>query len=456
MGAPDPIRVGVVGPEDFVSRIIETAPMILPDIPPFQLVSAAYGHERESTHVVDAIRDSVDGLLFTGPVPHDIVRGQGGLDIPSAYIPLNGASLYGCMVVGSLQAPSFNPLQISVDTITNAEVHEAYEQLSLSQQNVYVKPYDARLGAQEMAEFHLEMHRLHGTTGALTGLRSVYEQLRASDVGVFRMVPTVQASRTALRIAVLLATGTRGAESRVVAVVIAIGANGDTLELEALTGRWGDSLLSAQQLIREEARRVGALATPLSASRMLVVCTPEAADLLFRRYSTNPFSGLLGGAGLDSSVGVGSAYDAAAAYDSAVAALKMCRAHEGSTGCAVLQDGSIITLGHGVASVQAPVSLSASQVRYIGELRRALLSRKLDTGASAEVSPIVGADDVGRVLGLSVRSARRLLDSLVDSGVAWALPSARGPQPGRPRRRWRIDLERPLRSASSTSVEDVG
>lgn len=454
MSAAEPVRLAVVGPEDFVIRVIETAPMKLPDIPTFQLVAAPYGHERETVEVVDAIRDSVDGLLFTGPVPHDIVRAQGALQIPSTYIPLNGASLYGCMVSGSVQSPDFNPLSISVDTITDAEVHEAYQQLDLSQEHVHVQPYDARLGAEEMAKFHLEMHRLHGTTGALTGLRSVYEQLRSSDVNVFRMVPTVQASRTALRIAVLLASGTRGVESRLVTVLIAIGASGDTLDLEALTGKWGDSLLSAQQLIREEARRVGALATPLSASRVLVICTPEAAELLFQGYSTNPFSEQIRrGTGLDCSVGIGLAHDAVAAYESAVAALKLCQAREGSAGCAMLQDGTMIPLGQGVplGAVEAPVSLSATEIRYIEDLRQRLVPKKASNGTGAEHSPIVGAEDVGKALGLSARSARRLLDSLVETGIAWALPPARGSQPGRPRRRWRLDLERPLKSRATAA-----
>jgi len=450
----DALRLGVVGPEDFVTRIIETSPMKLPDIPAFQLVATSYEHEQETLRVIERVRDDVDGFLFTGPVPYDIARSVGHLDVPSAYIPLNGTSLYGSLLAGTVHSSRFDPMRISVDTLTQAEVNEAYAELDLPVQHVLVRPYDAATDSSEMVEFHLEMRRELGTTGALTGLRSVYELLRASEVPVMRMVPTAQATRTALRVAVLLASGARGSESRIVAAVIAIGSGGGMLDLEALTGKWGDSLLSAQQVVREHARRVGALATPLSPSRMLVVGTVEAGDTLFEGMSTNPFNDeIKKSTGLDCTVGVGTSYDAAAAFDAAVAALKACATQDAGHGCVVLEDGMIVSLGEGRPGrhPQPPASLGAAELRYVGQLREAFLTadRPDPEATDIEGSPIVAAEEVATVLSITPRSARRFMDSLVAAGVAWALPPVKSPQPGRPRRRWRIDLAGARWSSSS-------
>lgn len=442
------LRVGIVGPDDFVTRIIETSPMKLPDTPTFQLVAVPYEHERDTLAVVERVRARVDGLLFTGPVPYDIARTSGELELPTAYIPLNGASLYGTLVSGTVRSARFDPLRISVDTITQAEVDEAYGEIGLPTRDVLVRPHSATTGSSEIVEFHRQTHRDFATTGALTGLRSVYELLSSSEVPVLRMVPTVQATRTALRVAVLLAGGARGSQSRIVAAVVAVGDGRDILDLEAVTGKWGDSLLTAQRLVREQCRRVGALATPLSASRTLVIGTPESVETLFDGWSTNPFNQEIErSTGLDCRVGVGSGYGAAAAFDSALLALKACTPGDPIQGWAVLEDGAPIALGGARpgARGQPAASLNAAESRSVGRLREAFRAARVTDGRASdpELSPIVSAEEVATALSVTSRSAHRLMDSLVDAGVAWALPSERSPQPGRPRRRWRIDLEGP-------------
>jgi predicted ArsR family transcriptional regulator len=46
------------------------------------------------------------------------------------------------------------------------------------------------------------------------------------------------------------------------------------------------------------------------------------------------------------------------------------------------------------------------------------------------------------VLGVTARTARRLLHGLVEEGLAWPLPPSRAPQPGRPRQFYRLVTEK--------------
>ena len=55
---------------------------------------------------------------------------------------------------------------------------------------------------------------------------------------------------------------------------------------------------------------------------------------------------------------------------------------------------------------------------------------------------MVDAETAGRVLGVTARTARRLLHSLVEEGLAWPLPPSRAPQPGRPRQFYRLVTEK--------------
>ena len=55
---------------------------------------------------------------------------------------------------------------------------------------------------------------------------------------------------------------------------------------------------------------------------------------------------------------------------------------------------------------------------------------------------MVDAETAGRLLGVTSRTARRLLRSLADEGLAWPLPPNRTPQPGRPRQLYRLVTEK--------------
>jgi predicted ArsR family transcriptional regulator len=60
----------------------------------------------------------------------------------------------------------------------------------------------------------------------------------------------------------------------------------------------------------------------------------------------------------------------------------------------------------------------------------------------------VDAETAGRLLGVTPRTARRLLHGLVEEGLAWPLPPSRTPQPGRPRQFYRLVTEKLERRAA--------
>ena len=52
------------------------------------------------------------------------------------------------------------------------------------------------------------------------------------------------------------------------------------------------------------------------------------------------------------------------------------------------------------------------------------------------------SETAGRLLGVTSRTARRLLHTLAEEGLAWPLPPSRTPQPGRPRQFYRLVTEK--------------
>jgi predicted ArsR family transcriptional regulator len=70
------------------------------------------------------------------------------------------------------------------------------------------------------------------------------------------------------------------------------------------------------------------------------------------------------------------------------------------------------------------------------------LVRLADKLSTTGATPVVDAETAGRLLSVTPRTARRLLATLVDEGLAWPLPPSRSPQPGRPRQAYRLVIEK--------------
>jgi DNA-binding transcriptional ArsR family regulator len=70
------------------------------------------------------------------------------------------------------------------------------------------------------------------------------------------------------------------------------------------------------------------------------------------------------------------------------------------------------------------------------------LARLADKLPVEESSLTVDAERAGKLLGVTPRTARRLLRVLVEEGLAWPLPPNRSPQPGRPRQLYRLIVEK--------------
>jgi len=94
--------------------------------------------------------------------------------------------------------------------------------------------------------------------------------------------------------------------------------------------------------------------------------------------------------------------------------------------------------GHAlVPGPREPVVVRAGNPRGMATLSR--LTDQLPEDAGPHV---VDAETAGRLLGVTSRTARRLLRSLAEEGLAWPLPPNRIPQPGRPRQLYRLVTEK--------------
>lgn len=431
------LRIAVVGPDDLVERSM-LAEHRRPQGLDCQLVAAGYREEHQTSEILHGLEGRIDGCLFTGPLPYDIARQEGSLRVPGSYVPLNDAALYRTLL-GGVREQRCDPTRISVDTMSQEEVEEAYAEIETPVERVSVHPYAVGERASSIAAFHEAAWKSGGTTAAVTCIRSVWQLLQVAGVPSLRVLPTQASVRAALRTVVLMGVGTHLADAQIAVAIVQVQPPQPGRERPGLY--WHDELrLSLHQILLSEARRMDATVQPFEDRGFLLVTTVGALATSTDDFRTAPFLDRIRrelGVGAFVGVGLGrSAWEAAAGADRALV-----RAREsGAQGFAMSSGEQVLLLsGADGRPLQTESREQAEAMELLGRLVKALDDGR---GGGRDDSYVVHAQEVADALVTTQRTARRHLQLLTEQGLAWPLPADRTTQPGRPRRRYRLTVER--------------
>ncbi|SDM27932.1 hypothetical protein SAMN05421874_1506 [Nonomuraea maritima] len=423
---PD-LTIGVVGPHDLVERVMLMGHAAAPL--PCRLVAAAYRDEQEAPDKVTRLGPGVDACLFASPVPYDLARRSGVLTMPATYVQLGGAALVAALAKAAIDT-RIDPQRVSIDVISRADVEEAYTDLGVAASDVHSRDEPGATGT--IAAFHERLVRQGATTGALTCLPAVADRLQAAGVPVIRVRPTSAAVRTALHTAALLGAHHRLEESQLTVVLVEVPTLREPVR-RAAPRYWRDELrLSLHRLLVQEANRINATVWPIDDHSYLVTATRGSIAGATDGFRVLPFAGRIRDElGLAVEVGVGMGRTTHDAESHARAALARTQAGKQAQGFAVDREGRALI----PAPRMPPTGATALKPKGVEVLSR--LAAKLEGGDT-----VVDAEGAGKMLGVTPRTARRLLRTLVDEGLAWPLPPNRTPQPGRPRQLYRLIVEK--------------
>jgi len=196
---------------------------------------------------------------------------------------------------------------------------------------------------------------------------------------------------------------------------------------------WREELrLSLHRLLVQEANRISAGVWPIDGHSYLVVATMGSIAAVTDGFRVMPFAARIREElGLIAEIGVGLGRTIHEAEAHAKGALTRSQGGKQPHGFAIDREGR--------ALVPPPRSASAQNgmTKRKGMEILSRLAAKLDSR-----DWVVDAETTGKLLGVTPRTARRLLRTLVDEGLAWPLPPNRSPQPGRPRQLYRLIVEK--------------
>src|SRR5580704_2086535 len=426
------LTIGIVGPHDLVERImLSGSPQSggLPGAtahpavsspgtsvngasaaPARRLVAAAYRSEQEAADKVQRLGPGIDACLFASQVPYEYARRAGTLRVPATYVPLSGSALYAALLRATRE--------VSQD---------------LSRASVDVREDAAN--AATLAAFHERLWRRDEITVAFTCLQSVAQRLSAADVPVRILRPTSSAIRAALRTATLLAGNRRLEEAQLAVALVEVPTLRDTSRRSSPRQAREELRLTVHRFLVQEAQRMHASVSPVSDHCFLVTATRGSLAAATDGFRVPPFTERARTElGIAVEVGIGMGRTAQDAESHAQAALSRSHVAAGTRGFALDREG--------IALVPAPRHPAAPPAEAGRPRGLETLSRLADKLAGSDSALVVDAETAGRVLGVTARTARRLLHSLVEEGLAWPLPPSRAPQPGRPRQFYRLVTEK--------------
>jgi flagellar motor switch/type III secretory pathway protein FliN len=189
-------RIGVVGPQLSVDRIIDVAKEFeqLMEFIPFP-----YQSFQNTPEIVLEHDHHVDVWLFSAQIPYKIARKTLGSDENLMHIQHSEASLYKCFLSMTCELGSYID-RVSIDEIVTTDLDEAIQQLDNIPSQVYVKLYDVETDLQELLQFHLDLWNEGKTDGAVTCFQFIYQSLRDAGVPAYWISPTRMEIRKTLRI----------------------------------------------------------------------------------------------------------------------------------------------------------------------------------------------------------------------------------------------------------------
>lgn len=440
--------IGVVGPTDSIELVLDVASESgLSD----HVTGRAYDRVGEGVAIARDLDRFCRVIIFTGEAPYSLARKEVGWRATLDYLPHSVVDLYRTLVKVIQDHGGAIPRMV-IDTITQPEVLGGFRDLGLPPPEHFISLQDDDGDLRSVAglvDAHRMYHLDHGVELSLTCMGSVQSTLAATGLPTYRIDHTRSAIQGVLQRSALASKLARSERTQIAIALIDV-------DMASVAPREGSSLYDTQRrrlsihrsLVDFAEGLYGTLAV-LDERTFVVHTTRGSIENALDRRQQGHASGIEpSGVDATTSVGYGFGSTVVDAEANAHRALKLSRS-SGETHLA-FSDGQIEGIDEVARSNQngGPGGIASSQLG-LGSLA---FSRLLAALRGLDITS-VSALEFATAYGVTPRSARRLFTQMERAGVASELEAVpRRSGPGRPSKRYRIDLEK-LTSLAITEPE---
>lgn len=417
--------IGIVGAQDSVERITVVAESMNFTVP---IRGRHYESIEEAAGIAEELAATCSLILFSGRAPYLLARASHRLEgVHLDYVSHEGVDLMrevARLLIDS--QPMGRTIQLSLDSIPKLDAQEVLADLGMPAESVHTIELAAGpsepIGTttQDIAEQHRELYESGVVDVCLTCIDAVSRLLRKAHVPVRRIHHANSVIRVALERCALAVQMERITGGQVAVALL----------------RCDGEEVSAEETGMALSVALGAKVVALSRQHAELVTTRGSVESWLSQVGRRPAA--WGEWATKSRFGIGFGETVGLAEVRAENALTL--SDQPGNHFIVGADGETFSLDDLGVALQTRVNDSAlARVAETTGLSPMSVQRVIHTVQRSNVTSLT-AKDLGALHGVSVRTARRLLQSLKDHGYAELVGVEQGVGPGRPQAVYRLHL----------------
>jgi hypothetical protein len=428
------IKIGVIGTPDVVKRLMS----VIGEFPAFRPVVREIGRAEEAPAHAAELAKEAEVLFVFGPVAYRLVKERVHASVPVVQAPLTGAGLYR-VLFSALKSGRLHG-GISVDTLTKTMVMRTLRDLGLEDIRVTVYNGPAWASPEKLVAFHAQQAAAGLCSLAVTGAASVAEELAARGIAAEHLLPSEQDMIVALERALLSTESRRNKEAQIVVGMLAVDDFGSLVLKKSSELEVQKLKLDIHRMVLNYVESLDGYLTPIGEGEYLFFTTRGIFERETGGYKTIYLAkDARSSYGITLSLGVGFGTSANEAGMNARAALRKAREAGGNACFIIREDQTLIgplEMSDPVQAVLPPTDAELMRRAEQAGMTSAYLS-KLLAHASKSGKCDYKAHELADVLGVTIRSAHRLLQAWADNGLVKVVDMEKLSK-GRPRQIYRF------------------
>lgn len=430
------IQLGIIGSLETIDKIKSVLEEFEDKVDAYVF---CYHDKKETIEMLEQCQKKTDVILFSGQVPYSIAHKDRSIRQPTVFIPRTGTSLFTAFWQMKIDNIDFS--RISFDTIAQESIDEVIKELDISIDNMYVKYYPGDIDYHEVTEFHHSLWKDKKINIAATCLSTTYRNLKALGVPVIRLYPTRPLIREYINKAIYKGDVEKIKATQMAVQVVKIKNSNRNISTEYEFLKIKNKL--EEGLICYTQENLGSI-FPFGRDEYLIFMTRGTIDAYFNSFRLPRYIAvesdlkveLASGIGFGDSVHVAEV-NARNALDYALREAKNC--------CYILDEKGVI-LGPIFEEESNPLSydLLVEDDTMLGMAKDIKISASYVSKIKSILRKVnkncIEAEELANYLGISVRSARRILGQIVAAGYGIIIASESRTGTGRPRQIYQINL----------------
>lgn len=192
------MKVGVIGPQQLVSKITQ---VIKQEFPQFEAFSYVYSDFTDTPRIIRYHQPELDALLFAGKTPFTLASKVIRPAVPWEYIPRSGSSLLRILLHTKLST-DYDICNISFDTYSLDLLYEAYAEIGIPRDRLRIfaaDEYAVQADYQDyVCAFHAENYSRNRVSCCITALGGAYQYLTDRGIPALMIEPTNNVIRETL------------------------------------------------------------------------------------------------------------------------------------------------------------------------------------------------------------------------------------------------------------------